>query len=399
MSEPSGIGGILVAGHLCVDVRPEIHSNESVKDLFLPGRLIETGALTATCGGAVFNTGVSLHRLGIPTRLAGKIGSDLFGDMVLKLIANQGAALSQDIVVGDEENTSYSILINPKHEDRIILHYTGANSTFDESDITDTMFDGVRLFHFGYPPLLKCFYEDGGKKMGALLRRAKRKQLVTSLDMALAEPETEAGQVDWRGFLTCVLPDVDLFMPSFEEILFMLRRSEYFEFKKHPHNDIFSLVDGTLLSELANELLALGPSVVGIKLGEHGLYVKTTDQAVKMSNLQQHIGINERDWAGKERIAPCYSVQVKGTTGAGDATIAGFLAGLMHRESLEEAILTAVATGACSVSGMDAVSGIPEWTELKNRMGTGWEQRGLTIPLDEWAYKSETGIWYGPDNG
>jgi sugar/nucleoside kinase (ribokinase family) len=393
MSESSGIGGILVAGHLCVDVRPEIHSNESVKDLFLPGRLIETGTLTATCGGAVFNTGVSLQRLGIPTRLAGKIGSDLFGDMTLKLIANEGAELSKNLIIGEQENTSYSILINPKHEDRIILHYIGANSTLDESDITDAMFDGVRLFHFGYPPLLKCFYQDGGEKMEALLRRAKGKQLVTSLDMALVEPHSEAGQVDWLDYLARVLPYVDLFMPSFEEILFMLRRSEYLEFKQQSTKDVFSIVDGTVLSGLANELLALGPSVVGIKLGEHGLYMKTTNQAAKMSRLQQNIGINERDWTGKERFAPCYSVQVKGTTGAGDATIAGFLAGLMHRASLEEAMLTAVATGACSVSGMDAVSGIPEWEELKSRMNDGWARKGLTIPLVGWAAKNETGIW------
>lgn len=391
-------GGILVAGHLCLDIRPEIHSNENVKDLFLPGKLIEAGVLSATCGGAVFNTGVSLHRLGIDTRLVGKVGRDLFGDMTLKLIGNQGAALTKEIIIGEEDNTSYSILIHPKNEDRIILHYMGANCTFDESDIKDEMFEGVRLFHFGYPPLLECFYRDGGKQLELLLSRAKLKNLTISLDMALVEPDTEAGQVDWPKFLKRILPYVDIFVPSFEEIFFMLRQREYLDFKKGANQDVFSLANGTLISEFANELLDLGPTVVGIKLGEHGLYMKTAQQGAKLSGLKQNLGIKEWDWVHKEMIAPCYSVKVTGTTGAGDATIAGFLAGLMHQGSLKEAMLAAVATGACSVSGITAVDEIPEWKVLKSKMNDGWQQKELKIPLDNWEYKHEKGIWYGPDN-
>jgi len=35
-------------------------------------------------------------------------------------------------------------------------------------------------------------------------------------------------------------------------------------------------------------------------------------------------------WAGVELWAPCFKVAVAGTTGSGDATIAGFLAGLLR---------------------------------------------------------------------
>ena len=42
------------------------------------------------------------------------------------------------------------------------------------------------------------------------------------LDMALPDPSGASGRVDWSGFLQRVLPHTTLFMPSFEEICFML---------------------------------------------------------------------------------------------------------------------------------------------------------------------------------
>jgi sugar/nucleoside kinase (ribokinase family) len=67
-------------------------------------------------------------------------------------------------------------------------------------------------------------------------------------------------------------------------------------------------------------------------------------------------------------LVPCYAVEVSGTTGAGDATVAGFLAGVLHGESLEEAMRSATAAGACSVSGLTAIDHIPKWPELKQWM-------------------------------
>ncbi|MBO9608645.1 MAG: carbohydrate kinase family protein [Paenibacillaceae bacterium] len=390
MDEP---GGIVVAGHLCVDVSPAIRSRERARDLFVPGKLIDAGPLSVTCGGAVFNTGVALHRLGVRTKLAGKIGRDLFGEMALRLIAEQHPALTGDMIVEDEEHTSYSVLLNPGLEDRIIVHYAGANATFRERDVADRLFDGARLLHVGYPPLLRRFYEDGGEMAASLFRRARRNGLATSLDMALVEPSTEAGQADWPALLARVLPEVDLFVPSFEEIWFMLRRNEYLAWKQ-TSGDVFPAVNGALLRGLADELLALGPPVVGIKLGEHGLYMKTTSQGGGWAALQRSFAIDVRGWAGKERFVPCYAVQAQGTTGAGDATIAGLLAAIAHRECLEDTMLTAVAAGACSVAGENAVDGIPDWSALKLRMSRGWAQREAALPLGMRACRNGSGVWY-----
>jgi sugar/nucleoside kinase (ribokinase family) len=73
--------------------------------------------------------------------------------------------------------------------------------------------------------------------------------------------------------------------------------------------------------------------------------------------------------------SPCFRAnEVAGTTGAGDCTIAGFLASLLRRESPAEAATSATAVGACSVEAADATGGVPEWEMVRKRMQAGWER-------------------------
>ena len=74
----------IVAGHLCLDVIPHITGNspEAFRAAFVPGHLIDVGPATLSTGGPVSNTGLALHKLGVPTQLMGKVGADLFGQAV-----------------------------------------------------------------------------------------------------------------------------------------------------------------------------------------------------------------------------------------------------------------------------------------------------------------------------
>ena len=79
----------VVAGHLCLDILPQlagIPAGEFLK-LFAPGRLVEVGPASLMTGGPVSNTGLALHKLGIATRLMGKVGADLFGQAVSQIVA------------------------------------------------------------------------------------------------------------------------------------------------------------------------------------------------------------------------------------------------------------------------------------------------------------------------
>ncbi len=52
----------VVAGHLCVDVIPQIPPIADPSNFLAPGRLTETGGMVLSTGGSVSNTGLALHK-------------------------------------------------------------------------------------------------------------------------------------------------------------------------------------------------------------------------------------------------------------------------------------------------------------------------------------------------
>jgi sugar/nucleoside kinase (ribokinase family) len=86
---------------------------------------------------------------------------------------------------------------------------------------------------------------------------------------------------------------------------------------------------------------------------------------------------------------------VAGTTGAGDSTIAGFLASIFKGLSPVEALNVAVAVGACCVEAPDATSGIRTWEGTVARMDTGWGKGAGNVTEKGWKVGIH-GIWTGP---
>src|SRR5437660_11588346 len=118
---------VVVAGHICLDIIPTFVGDSVV---FAPGRLIEAGKAILATGGPVSNTGLALHKLGITTRLMGKVGDDLFGQAILQIIESYGSGLAGGMVTGPGEASSYSIIISPPGIDRTFIHAPGCNDTF-----------------------------------------------------------------------------------------------------------------------------------------------------------------------------------------------------------------------------------------------------------------------------
>jgi len=388
----------VVAGHICLDVIPDLSalSQEGLALLFRPGRLTEVGSLTISTGGAVSNTGLALHKLGIPTRLMGKIGNDLLGRVVRQVIESHGPGLANGMVVDPAVHTSYTVIINPPGVDRIFLHCPAANETFSARDVRYDVVGRARLFHFGYPPILKLMYEDGGAQLVDMFRRARETGVTTSLDLSLPDAASAAGRVDWAAILRRVLPYVDVFLPSIEETLYMLRRETYGELMQAAGGaDFLRLITPALLSDLSRQILEMGSKVVGLKLGERGLYVRTAGRAA-LEALGAARPAHPAAWAGRELWAPCFKVQVVGTTGAGDATIAGFLSGLLRGLSLEDTLTAAVAVGACNVEAADALGGIRSWEETWRRVRAGWPRHDLTLDAPGWRFDDQHQMWVGP---
>jgi len=371
--------GAVVAGHICLDIIPQM-PRLNLQSSLKPGVVIEIGAAIMSTGGSVSNTGRNLHRLGIPTRLVAKIGDDYFGQIILSLIRENDPSLVEGMVVAPGEVSSYTVVISPQDVDRSFLHCAGANHTFGAGDVDYDRLQAVRLFHFGYPPLMRRMYANEGVELVEMFRRAKVAGVITSLDMAMPDPNGPSGQVNWPRVLERMLPYVDIFLPSLDELLFMLRRAV----------PLPPLPADTVISEITADMLALGAKIVVLKLGSRGLYVHTGAQGA------EYFGNN---WACRELWTPCFQAEkLVGTTGAGDATIAGFLAAALRGQSVEAALISAVGVGACNVEAADALSGVRSWDDTQARIQAGWKRLPLTIDAPGWSWNETYHLWVGPDD-
>ncbi len=383
----------VVAGHICLDIIPRMGeiSAGDFSATFKPGRVMEIGPATLSTGGAVSNTGLALHKLGIQTRLMGKVGDDLFGQAVLDIVRSYGEGLAEGMVIDPHTNTSYTLVISPAGMDRFFFHDAGANNAFGIDDIDFEALQGFDLFHFGYPPVMKRMYADGGSELRQLFERLKAEGLTTSLDLCFPDPNSASGRLDWRRILKQTLPFVDVFSPSVDELMFMLHRDLYEQLKaKSPSGSILDSLAPGLLSSLGAQLLEMGARIVLLKLGERGAYLRTASRAV-LEQAGRAAPADLADWAGKELWAPCFQVEVVGTTGSGDATIAGFLSALLRGLSPYEALKAAVAVGACNVEAADALSGLRSWEATMGRVAAGWEMQPLDLSAAGWQPNS--GMW------
>ncbi|MCL6633665.1 MAG: carbohydrate kinase family protein [Alicyclobacillus herbarius] len=284
--------------------------------------------------------------------------------------------------------TAYTLVLNLRNMDRMFISCPGANREFVVGDVRETHVTDIDLFHFGYPPLLETIYADGGEALAGLFANLHRSGVVTSLDLSMPDIHGKAGKVDWRSFLTRVLPHVDIFMPSLEEIMFMVRPDRFQEIQATGGAFTKSITDADL-AYLGETLVDMGARIVGIKLGVQGLYLRTGDID---SGTGRDImrpwwwqSLSQTDWQRRELYVPCFMVYVSGTTVAGDCTIAGFLYGILHGLSAELCMTYAVAVGAFSVEQEDSTSGIPSWAVVQERVRRGWERAKTAIPLKNWT--------------
>ena len=99
----------------------------------------------------------------------------------------------------------------------------------------------------------------------------------------------------------------------------------------------------------ARSLLARGPEVVAVTLGEHGsLAVDRSDEMKR---------------------APAYAVTPVDTTGAGDAFVACFAILRASNAGLAESLRAANVAAALSTRVAGAQAGLPTWEEVKASLG------------------------------
>ena len=367
---------VIVAGHICLDITPVFPTQNVHKpgDILIPGKLLNVGPAEVHAGGAVVNTGIAMKLMGADVSLMGKIGEDAFGSMVRETLRQYDA--DRDMLVSPDEDTSYTVVLAMPGIDRIFLHHPGANDTFCASDIPQQALEEAALFHFGYPPLMRSMYEHEGSELVKMMRRVREAGAAASLDLAAVDPASAAGAADWRRILEKVLPYVDIFVPSVEELCYMLDRRRYDEWQARAGDrDITEILDlDRDIRPLADQCMSMGARILMIKCGTPGLYCRTADAAA-LSAIGKRLALDADAWANLSVFERSYVPdRVLSGTGAGDTCIAAFLAAILRGYAPEMALHLAAAAGALCVAAYDALTGLLPLQEMERRIADGWEK-------------------------
>ena len=358
----------VVAGYLGVDLTPGFNSTRNVvpfSELFRPGTLIETEGLNVSLGGVVANTGQALLKFGQRVEFMGCVGNDALGELAITLLAQAG--VSRGIRRTSRAGTAYGLVIAPPGMDRLFLEDPGCNRIFTADDIDYDVVGQSRLFHFGYPPLMPALWADGGAELQKLLGRVRHRGVAISLDMTLPDPASPAGRADWPAILAGTLPLVDIFVPSIEELLFMLEPKLYTRLLAEAGGgDLLAVIPPELYSRLAERVFGLGIKVLLIKAGHRGAYLRTgnlttlNDPASALC-LADSVGCPSGVWIPPFPVA---ADRFRNASGAGDCAVAGFLAALLNGVNLKMAGTYAMLAGRDNLYGQDAVSGLVGWPQM-----------------------------------
>ena len=277
------------------------------------GKLALFDELEIHTGGCANNTALALARLGISTGAMGKIGADAFGNLILKTLTDNGVdttGMRQDADV----STSFTFVAIASDGERTFYHYIGANGKLCEVDIDWEIIKTAKILHIAGALVMPSF---DGAPMANVLREAKAEGITTSLDTAY----DATGK--WMETLAPCLQHVDIFMPSIVEAQYLTGLSECREIAQFLRRNY-------------------NIETIAIKMGENGSYVSTPET---------------------ELSVPAYSVNVVDGTGAGDAYVAGFLAGTLMGWDLKATAELASATGAACVTAIGTTTGIQNLEE------------------------------------
>lgn len=369
----------VIAGHICVDIFPQFeHAIDPV-----PGHLYEVGKSTFALGGAVSNTGLTMYKLGMPVSLMGTVGQDAYGEKALSLVGEHAPEHVSDLNADAAADTSYTLVFGIPGKDRIFFHCPGANAAYGMKDVNWDTVAAADLFHFGYPSFMANIYANDAAELLGMYAKAKSLGVTTAMDPGMPDPSGPAGRVDWKGVLARLLPTVDVYLPSADELLYMVSP------EKFGKGDDLSPAE---LSELGDLLIGMGTAVAVIKLGGRGMYVRTAG-AERIRKMGKGAPADVAAWADKELWFPVFTPdQFKGATGAGDASIGAFLASLLRGLSVHDAGTMACAVGACNVEAADSLSGIRSWDDTCKRIAANWRKAPLTVDAPGWKQLPD-GVW------
>ena len=253
--------------------------------------------------------------MGNHVKIAGSIGDDFLGKLLLKQMAALNIETSDVDCIGGEDTASTIILLQ-KGEDRRFISALGVTERFTGASLKKELLpkNGVVVIG-GY---LKLFNWDDISLID-FLKIAKERGNKTILNISFLKNS----DVDPKRCLK-ILPFVDVFVPNENE-------AEIITDKK----DIYSQ---------SSILLSAGAGLIVITRGTNGLFAEDIENIIEMESIP---------------------VKTVDPSGCGDCFTAGIAAGLSNEFDTIDALKYGTAAGALSASQIGCTTGITEHALIK----------------------------------
>ena len=199
---------VVVAGHIALDILPDMSSLKP-QEVIAAGKVYEIGRISYSTGGAVSNTGLALHQLGVNVSLQAAVGDDWVGRAIIDYVRRFGAGLGDHIQVVPAAASAYTVVIEPQNHDRTLLTHTGVYNDYGPEQYRPRPGRGWSDFPSRLSHASTRLYGNNGAELLSILRAVKDARAITSIDMSLPAPDQPSGRVNWRAILRRCLPYIE----------------------------------------------------------------------------------------------------------------------------------------------------------------------------------------------
>lgn len=190
-------GGIVVADHVCTPI-PHVPA---------AGELVMAERMLLTVGGCAANAAVDLSKMGVRTAVVGRVGGDVFGRVIADLLKEHGVDVAC-LRVSPGSDTSQTLIVNVKDQDRRFIHTFGANADFTAADLPVELLPRVKILYVGGYLLMPGMRQED---LVPVFQKARQHGVKTVLDVAVPGPGEYLSRLDK------LLPHVDVFLPNTDE--------------------------------------------------------------------------------------------------------------------------------------------------------------------------------------
>jgi sugar/nucleoside kinase (ribokinase family) len=293
--------------------------------------LAEVSAFFPKPGGGPANAAVAAARLGVRCAFIGKVGEDAFGRHLIQVMAHEGVETG-GMRVDPSARTTMAFIAKPDENTAEFVFYRnpGADTLLREEELDRELLSGARALHFGS---LNLTDEPTRGTTLEAIRLARLSGALVSFD------------VNYRPSLW---PSPEIALQRVKEVIPLV------DMLKVNEVELELLAASQSLQAAARSLLALGPRLCVVTLGQQGSYFQLAEAGGRVGT---------------------FPVRTVDAVGCGDAFIAGLLSRLIHTgdwrdqlhpDRLAEALRYANAVGAITATTQGVIPALPYAAQVED---------------------------------